>query len=541
MSRHCPPRFVVIPLVGVFALASCAAPTPPGSAGGGADGAGKSLVLGEPLEPGQFNPLTGHGQHGNSFVYDSLLVMTGKGDDARPALAPALAASLPTHSADGKTWTVPLRTGVTFTDGTTFGSEDVVATYRAVLDPLVAATVADDLVAIAAVDAVDAGTVRFTLKAPEADFPTRMLLPIAPSERVGKESADASPLAKAPVGTGPFMVEQITGERTVLRANPKHWRGKPEIDTLTLLSIPDDNARAQKLAAGELDGTVLAPLLAATLKDKPGLKHHAVRSTDFLQVPLPKDSPFAQDPVARRAMNLAVDRQAIVDKILGGAGRPAHTPISPELTDVYEPSATFPHDPKAAEQALGAAGWVKGADGVRAKGGARASFPLLYAADDVLRRECAQAFAADMAKIGIEVKLEGTTWEKIEQRLGKIALVLGGGRHPTSTDSLVYHVLHRRTPQTSSVYSNPGDYGSPQVDAALEEARRTLDPAARAQLYKTMQKAHVANPGMVFLVHLTHTYISKEGAPGSATSTILEPHIHSIEWGPWWNLGRKAS
>ncbi|WP_116112006.1 ABC transporter substrate-binding protein [Austwickia chelonae] len=528
-SRH--RLALAVAITGSLLLVGCGAPNHPSSA------AGKSLVIADSRDVSKYNPLDDHGEHGNSPIYDGLLQMEGENDTSPPTLKPALAEKLPETSEDGLTWTVSLRKGVVFSDDSTFDAEDVVATYRNLIDPKVAASSASDLAMLDSVEAVDPHTVKFTLKKPYAEFSSRMLFGIAPSEKLDGSPVDKSPLNSKPIGTGPYVLAESSAEKAVFTANTKHWRGKPTVEKLTYIRVTDDNTRAQRMAAGEIDGTVLPPTLAATLKNRDSLVHTSVRSVDFRSISLPKTSAFAQDPVARMAMNQAVDRQAMVDKILAGQGSPATIPVPAEMGDSHEPTATIAHDVAAAEKSLDAAGWIKGEDGIRAKDGQRAGFTLMYAAADTVRSQLAIAFAADMKKIGVDITLEGSTWDKIEPQLGKAGLVLGGGKHPTSIDSLLYNPLHRRDANTSSPYSNPGNYGSEALDTLLDSARHEQDPAARAQTYRAVQTEYVKDPGNVFLLTLRHTYVAKKGAVG-AGKTILEPHVHDAGWGPRWNLGR---
>lgn len=534
---HAAPRIrrAATALVGLALITSCSAPT----TGSGSTAAGdnqSALVLADPQRPGNFNVLDGHAVYGVSPIFEGLLRFESEGDDKTPKIVPALAESAPTTSEDGLTWTVTLRKGVKYSDGSAFDADDVVATYRNMIDPKVASTVASDFAMIAAVDRTDEHTVTFTLKYPYAEFDTRLLLGIAPTEKLTGVPADKSPLNSSPIGTGPYTLVEATAEKAVLKSNPNYWRGEPKVRSLTIMHIPDDNSRAQRIAAGEIDGSVLPPTLAATLKKNDKLTYTSVRSVDFRTIALPKTSVFAKDPAARMAMNLAVDRKAMVDKILAGEGTPISVPIPPELGDAHVKEAAFPHDVAAAESALDKAGWVKGADGIRAKGEEKASFTVLYAASDTVRTQLATAFAADMKKIGINIVLEGSTWDKIEPQLGKAGLVLGGGKYPNSLDSLVHTVLHRRDANTSSPYSNPGDYGSEQLDALLDGARRETDADQRQEMYHQVQTEYMKDPGSIFLVNLRHTYVAKKDTPRTK-ATLLEPHAHSAGWGPWWDLG----
>jgi peptide/nickel transport system substrate-binding protein len=237
------------------------------------------------------------------------------------------------------------------------------------------------------------------------------------------------------------------------------------------------------------------------------------------------------------ALNLAVDRQGMVDHILGGYGRPASTPIPEVYGAAYEPTATFPHDPARAAALLDEAGWMRGSDGIRAKSGVRAEFTIMYFPEDTLRRDLAQAFASDAERLGVRVDVEAVDRSTFADQLPSKAGLLGGGDLPFDPDPQVYSTLHSRfaVPGAGSPYDNASDYANPAVDRALDDARRGLDPQARAADYRTAQTAYVADPGYVMLVFLDHTYIER-GNVWTGSTPVLEPHSHGVNWGPWWNL-----
>lgn len=533
MSRTA--RFILTLSLGAAVLGACSAPAAPSGGGSAAasDSSSTSLVLADAQELGGYNPIRGYGELGNSPLYDGLLRLRSKDDATLPTFEPALATSPPTASADGLTWRVPLRTGVTFHDGSAFDAADVVATYRAILDPKSGSDLASTMDMLSSV-AASGDDVVFTLKYPYADFPSRLLIGIAPSEKLTGGTAEESDLNTKPVGTGPYQLTELTADRAVFTAYDKYWGGAAQLKKVTTVHVADDNARAQRIAAGEIDGTSLPPLLARTFDGKSGTKVVTAQSADWRGISLPHDNPFAQDPVARKAMNLAVDRQAMISSVLGGKGRPASTPVASVYGAAYDDTAVFPHDPAAAEKVLDDAGWIKGADGVRAKAGRRAAFTVAYRPTDLVRRDLATAFAADMKKIGVAVSLEGLDFPAIEPRKAELGILLGGGDKPYSLDSQTYEALHTRT-AASSTWANPGAFGSAALDTALETGRHSQDEAARTAAYRAVQKDYIADPSHVFLVFLDHAYVMKDSG-WKLPPLVVEPHSHGVGWGPWWNL-----
>lgn len=518
----------------VLALAGCSAPpASPAAAARTGDG----IVLADGSDLGGYNPINGYGELGVSPLYDGLLALDSTDDTALPGFRPALATALPKHNDDFTVWEVPMRTGVTFHDGSTFDAADVIATYEAVLDPASASEIASAFEMINRVTAstTDAGdSVTFTLNYSYADFPARMLLAIAPEEKLTGGPASESSLNREPVGTGPYTLAELSADKAVFAANPDYWGGAPQVARLTTVHLPDDNSRALRVKAGEFDGTSITPTLASAFVNTPGYSVVTARSADWRGVSLPADSAFSADPQVRIALNLAVDRQAMVDTVLAGHGTVAHTPVSAAYGDMFEPAAAFAHDPDRARQLLDRAGWAPGSDGVRTKGGDRATFTVAYSPSDTVRRDLATAFAADLKKIGVEVQLEALSWDKIEPRVRDLGILLGGGDKPYSIDTQVHAVLH--TPMTgTSVWDNPGRFGTSRMDAALDQARKTADGPARATLYRQVQQDYLTDPSYVMLAFLEHTYVVRDDGWQRGPLTI-EPHAHGVAWGPWWNL-----
>lgn len=519
-------RVPVLLFLAVLGLVGgCAAPGGPGAS---ADG--RSIVIGAGSEPDNLNPILGFAPDGASKIFDGLVSR-----DAGLALVPALADKLPAASPDGLTWTATLRPGVRFSDGTPLSAQDVVFTFRSVLDPKVNSTIASNYDALAQVDAPDERTVVFRLKYPYAPFAQRLLLGIVPRSAFAGRDINTAPFNTAPVGTGPYTVaEWRKGDRMVLRANDRYWGGVPAVTTATVVFVTDDNARATRMGAGEFDATVLPPKLAKTYTGRDGYRVVQAKSADYRGLGLPSELPFTSDPRVRRAVNIGIDRQAMVDTVLAGSGRPAATPISPYLSRWYNPGATFGYDPVAAGRLLDEAGWTAGPGGKRSRAGAPARLPILYPSDDSLRKELALASASDLAKLGIDAPVEGTTFEIMLKRQKETAAIWGGG-DPYDPDSATYTLLNSRYIGQSG-YVNMTRYRNAGVDAALEKGRRSLDPAVRKRAYDEFQAAYVADPGWAFLVFLDHTYVLRDKWDGLAPQ--IEPHDHGLVHALWWNLDK---
>ncbi|MFG3690336.1 ABC transporter substrate-binding protein [Micromonospora sp. NPDC047740] len=508
----------------VLVAAGCSSPATPTDA---ARGAG-TLVVATSGEPDTLNPVLNYGVDGGSLIFDGLVSR-----DARNQLVPALARELPTVSADGKTVTAKLRDPVLFHDGSPLTAQDVVFTYQAVLDPKVDSTLRSDLDMLASVAAPDPSTVVFTLKYAYAPFLQRLALGIVPAKAFAGQDVNTAEFNRKPVGTGPYRVTSWTpGDRLVLAANEKYWGGKPGNSGVVVAFVADDNVRAQRMRAGEFDATELAPKLAAGFDKQGGYRVQRVPTADYRGVMLPMGNPVTGDVAVRRALNAAVDRQAMVTGVLGGAGKPAFGPVPPS-SEFAEPSIAgkASADLAAATAALDAAGWKPGPDGVRVKGGRQAAFTLMYPATDSLRKELALAVTADAKKVGIKVTPEGLTWDAMTPRMKTDALVMGYGT-PYDPDFVSYKLF--RSEFAGQGFFNPGSYKSPITDAALQAGRDDADPAARTAAYATFQKQLAADVPWVFLTYLQHTYVVKDTVAG--VTPRVEPHEHDVANSLWWNV-----
>jgi peptide/nickel transport system substrate-binding protein len=500
-------------LLGITAAACTSDPTPPASG----DPAGTSLVIAIAEEPASLNPLAGYAEHGTAKIFDGLLEHRANG-----SLRPALASEMPEPSTDGRTWAVKLRTNVVFSDGTQFSSDDVVATYQALLNPAFNSPVRARFPMLSGVAAVDSTTVRFELSRPYAPFPELLVLGILPRESLTQPAPATA--GGPPIGTGPYrLTEWQRGQRMVLEANKTYYDEPPKITKVTVEFIGDDDARAARMREGKLDGAPLPPNLARTFQDTNGLAVVAHSAADVHAVLLPSGNPVTADPMLRLALNHAVDRKSLVDTVLGGKGVEASTPMPDELPEFVEPTARFTHDVTKALDKLAEGGWLPGTDGMRAKNGVTAAFTLAYRSGDTVSRDLAGAFAAAAKGIGVQVTLEAADGANLMARSAKDAVLLGFG-DPFDPDLGLYDLLH------SPAGSNA------TIDSALESGRTATDPAQRAAAYRKLQRTYIGTPSMVVLAEPQHLYVIRENWNGY--QPVVDGEHADLTWGAWWNLHR---
>lgn len=515
----------------VVVLVGCSAADPDAPTDGSsaaADGS-SGIVIGVGAEPDHLNPVLGYAADGSSRIFDGLLER-----EADLSLSPALSTEVPEPSDDGLTYTVTIREDVVFHDGEPLTADDVVFTYETVLDESVASALAGDLEALSEVVALDDTTVQFRLSEPYVPFPERLTLGIVPEHVLaGTTDWDGVAFNREPVGSGPYrLVSWTAGDSIVLEANPEYWDGVPEVTPVTFATSGDDQARVARMSAGELDAAVLPARLAEQFQGTDGLQVQRRPSADYRGIMLPQEHPVSGDLAIRQALDLAVDREAMVEGVLAGAGEAAYGPVAPALDDFYDASVERAHDPAAAEDLLEQAGWEVGEDGVRSRDGVRAEMTVMYPAGDTVREQLALAVATDARAVGVDVAVDGLSWEAIEPRMGTDALVMGFGT-PYDPDFVSYQLFH--SSYAGQGFFNPGSYDNPAVDQALDDGRTAVQDAERQDAYARLQSELAADPPWLFLTYLEHVYVVSDGWQGSDVVQV-EPHDHGFTAGPWWNI-----
>jgi peptide/nickel transport system substrate-binding protein len=510
---------------GGLAIAGCGGSGAEASAG--ADG---TLVIALPSQPENFNPITSNNMYeGNQKFFNGLL-RYGKDLSAEPDLASAM----PDRGADGRTVTVKVRDDVTFHDGTTLTARDVAFTYNAILDPDSASPMATALDTLDSAKALDDRTVEFKLNRADPAFYDKLQIGIVPAALLAGKDLKTAPFNRMPVGTGPYVIKEFdSGGRVVMEANAHYFRGAPKIKRIVLIAVEDENARVALLEKGTIDAAGIVPKLAPRVRRNGNYQVFEVRTADARTVAFPHGDPALRDPDVRRALSYAVDREKIVEGVLAGAGEPAYGPIMKGHW-AYSPVAERPYDPDEAGRRLDAAGWTRRGDATRRKGGRELSFTLMYPSNDSVRKDIALAFAAQMGHVGVDVRLEGLTFDVIEKRQDHGATQFGYGT-PYDPDLELYSLFHSKfATSDDDAFTNYTRTRNAAIDAALEAERSTLDDDRRKHHFAQLQKALAHDASWLWLVRLRHIAVISKRVKG--VDPQVEPHAHGFSRGTTWNL-----
>lgn len=292
------------------------------------------------------------------LLYSGLLRM---GVDMKPA--PDLALDY-TSDAAAKVFRFRLRPGVTFHDGSPFTADDVVATYRAILDPKSACPARAALGSLQDITAVNPMTVRFTCATSFADFPVATAHSNARIVAAGSLH-DLVALNTHANGTGPFK-QAVFNSARLLRVvrNPKYFvADQPYLDAVELPLFPDLTAEVQNLLSGATD--VMSDVQQADYKriaSAPGVIGQRVKSGRFVNVVLRMDTKPFNDIRVRQALAMALDRDALVELVLESLGQPARDDVISPQYRYYTETPAVPYDPAAAKKLLAEAGYPIGAE-----------------------------------------------------------------------------------------------------------------------------------------------------------------------------------
>jgi peptide/nickel transport system substrate-binding protein len=328
-------------------------------------------------------------------------------------IEPDLATVVPTQanggiSADGRTITYHLRHGVTWHDGAPFTSADVAFTQTATRNPANNMTVREPNDRVVRLDTPDPSTVVVHLAHPFAPFVAEWnSLGILPAHLLAhKADLNHDPFDAAPVGTGAFrFVRWDRGREIVLAANDAYFDGRPKLRRVVLSMLPNETSGAIALQTHQIDW-LFAPTIAAIRQfaGDADLRVERFDSVTFQGISLNVTRPALADVRVRRAISLGIDRQELVDKLQPGFAVPATADIPPFLW-ADDPALRAPFDPVHAGALLDAAGWRRGADGVRVRNGRRLSLAFVSWTGLPVVASIAVQVQAQLRALGIDVTI----------------------------------------------------------------------------------------------------------------------------------------
>ena len=461
----------------------------------------------------------GAGEHVHEPLIQSTLTVTTKDLKIEKDLATDYKVS-----EDGMTWTVTIRDDVRFTDGEPLTAEDVAFTYNNCKEK----SSVNDFTMLDKAEAVDDTTVEFHMTKPFSIWPyTMAIVGIVP------EHAYDENYGQHPVGSGRYIMKQWDkGQQVIFEANPDYYGEAPKMKKVTVLFMEEDAALAAAMA-----GQVDVAHTAASYSDQKidGFDLLNVQTVDNRGFNLPCIEPeekdgvtygnaFTADVNVRRAINIGIDRDELIEHVLNGYGTKAYSVC--DKMPWYNEACEVEYNQKEALKLLEDAGWKEGSDGIREKDGVKAEFTLMFSNGDSVRQAIAEDVANQLKELGIKVTTEGVGWDVAYDRAESEPLVWGWGAH---TPMEVYNIYHSLENQGigQAEYS---PYANKTVDRYMDEA---LESDTLENSYELWQKAQwdgstgITQEGdipWIWLCNIDHLYFVRSGL--NVAEQKIHPHGH---------------
>ncbi|MBX6331104.1 MAG: peptide ABC transporter substrate-binding protein [Gemmatimonadaceae bacterium] len=408
-------------------------------------------------------------------------------------------------SRDRRTLTFTVYAGLRWQDGQPTTARDVAFTLDAARDPATGFPRYADLATVQSVDAPDDTTVVVHFATAPPSFPAVLSeLPIVPTHLlagVPHAAMRRAPFGTAPVGNGPFrFVERRAGERWVFERNddfPPALGGPPRVRRFVIAIVDEAATKFAGLVSGELDVAGIAPNMAALVARDPSLRVLDYPALMSYAIIFNVARPPFDDARVRRAIGLAIDRRRIIDAALAGYATPAAGPIPPDHP--YASHEAPVRDTARADSLLDAAGWHRGPEGVRVRGGVPLRMELLTVGSSDNAVE--QLLQADLATVGVQLA--------IRQR--EMASFLAEARtEPKRFDALFAGIPGDLSlAYLSSMYDSHlagsaldyGGYHTPHLDTLIARARSAPTTAAAREAWLAVQHELAAQAPAVWVYH----------------------------------------
>jgi dipeptide transport system substrate-binding protein len=420
-------------------------------------------------------------------------------------------------SDDGLSYTFNLRKGVkfhttkNFTPSRDFNADDVLYSFLRQHDPehpyyKVSGGTYEYYQAMSmpslvkAIVKVDDYTVRFDLNAQEAPFIANMAMDFASimSAEYADQMLAAGTPEKAdlePVGTGPFQLVQYQKDAVIrYKAHPAYFQGKAAIDDLIFAITPDNAVRYQKLKAGECDVMPYPnPADVAAMQADPNINVMEQEGLNVGYLAFNVERKPFDDKRVRQALNLAINKQAIIDAVFQGAGKIAKNPIPPTIWSYNEATKDYPYDPAKAKELLAAAGVTGLKTNIWAMPVQRPYNPNA--------RRMAEIIQADWAKVGVEAEIVSFEWGEYLKRSKQgehDTVLLGWTGDNGDPDNFLYVLLGC---DAANDGTNRARWCHKPFNDLLVQAKRTSDAAERTKLYEKAQLIFKEEAPWVTIAH----------------------------------------
>jgi peptide/nickel transport system substrate-binding protein len=410
---------------------------------------------------------------------------------------------------DPLTYTFHLRHGVKFHDGRPLTSADVKFTFDSILDGTVKTPKRGAFRMVASIEAPGDFTIVFHLREPYASFLWNLTRPgvgIVPR-------GSGAEIAQKPIGTGPFeFVSAVTDQEIVLQRNPAYFGDAGEsagalgnVERVRFRIVPDAIVRALELRKGSADVAInsLSPDMVVTLAKERGIVADEQPGTTIAYIGFNLEDPILSHREVRQALAYATDRATLIKYLLRGQARAAGSLLPPNHW-AYDPDVQqYGYDPARAEQLLDAAGFKRGASGVR--------FRLEFkTSTEEYSRLLSEAIADEWQRVGVAVELRPLEFATFYADLQRGSFQISaqrwvGGNNDPDIFELVFS--SKKIPPNGS---NRGHYRNPKLDALLDQARMEMDREKRKALLWEIQRIVAEDEPYINLWYVDNVCVHRE-------------------------------
>lgn len=513
-----------------------------------ANPAGQVTIVGANVET--LNPLLSESTYETTVlncIFSQLIRLTETGQ-----LIPDLATVVPSIqnggiSKDGKIVTFKLRKDAKWQDGQPVTADDVVFTWKTIMNNDVAVVSRDGFDDITKMETPDKYTVKMYRSKVEANWllnwaqtggsiiPKHLWDKVKPSE-----FTKAHQLSRKPVGSGPFKLKEwVPGAYLILEANKDYFGKGPFLSKIIYKEVENNLTQLTMLQTGEADialnlqGTQLDQVKAISR-----LKVTLNPSSTYVHMTFNLDNPVFKDKRTRQALSYALPRDLIVKNILNNVGIPAATSTSPVLWAYDKTIKPYAFDMAKAKQLLAQAGWKDtDGDGILENNGVKFKFSIATNAGRQERERIAQVAQQYWQQLGAKVDLnfqETTTLfgDTLENR--KFDMIMFGwvtGADPDETS--LYHSEQIPTAANGNTGQNYAGYKNPQMDKLLDQGAATMDQAKRIPIYKQIQKLVYEDLPLLYVYYMVDINVAPKNMQGWKPA----PFTNATSWNAYeWKI-----
>lgn len=462
-------------------------------------------TISDPIELCPFNSTDSASSDVSNLIYRGLLK-----PDFSLKFVPDLAASMPTFSKDNLKVTFKLKTNLKWEDGQPLTADDVKFSFDFIMHPDSAAPRAGDVLdMLKSVAVKDKYTVEFTLnKAKELSqvlsfFTARYIVPKHLWEKIDPKDnmTEKNIYNKKPVGCGPYkFVEWLPNERVVLERNPYYEDKKPNIEKIVFKNVGSTANQMIQLQTQEGDVAGIPPTDVQNMRAQKHLNIYQYDRFSIELITFNTKSEFFQDKKVRQAINYAINKQAIINGIYKGIGRPAYSMYFPGTEYFNANVKKYDYNLALAKKLLDEAGWKVGKDGIREKNGKKFIVTLCTNKGNITREKAAVIVQSQLKLVGIKVETRVVEWNTFITkylRPKKFDLYYGGWLYSDWVQDLT--AIYHSDPSKGNL--NYGSFTNKELDKLMENAVSETDPAKAKAMHLKIQEILADEVPSVYLLY----------------------------------------